>query len=421
MNPRTTARRNLFLLIGLIGITALVVFPSLAFSDTVQTAIVATVASDYSAGAHSVIDVDPVGGPRTTQNNLLATVSDIMVAAHENYFYRIERYMGDNVTKFDIAAPDTVVYQYSVLDSGDSESANVHAMVFASSEKAYLLRYGKSVAWIVNPSATTETEFKIGELDLSSYADDDGIPEMESGIIVDGILYITLQRLDRNNSWAQTNTAYVALIDTATDTEIDTGVSNSDGVKGIALQVRNPSALAYLEGNDTIYVQGAGNMYTYPAEYTGGIETIDPSSYATSLIVDDSETTGNISGMALVSVDKGYLISYAGWGNNTLFEFSPTTGTIADSPANENLVGKSIAGMQSGAYVDQNEMLWVCNQTDATVTILDTTDNSIDEAISTSLNPSMIAFTTEGSAGSGSGSDDGGGGCFIQTLLGDLF
>ena len=32
--------------------------------------------------------------------------------------------------------------------------------------------------WIVNPSATTSGEFKIGELDLSPYADSDGIPEM---------------------------------------------------------------------------------------------------------------------------------------------------------------------------------------------------------------------------------------------------
>ena len=134
--------------------------PVTAYSDTTQNAIIATAAADYSSGAHCIADVEPVGGPRTIQTNLLPTISDIMVAAYEDYFYRIERYQRDNITKFDIAAPDTPVYQYSVLDSGETGSANPHAMIFLNSEKAYLLRYGKAKAWIVNPSAETEAAFK---------------------------------------------------------------------------------------------------------------------------------------------------------------------------------------------------------------------------------------------------------------------
>ena len=391
---------------GILTIMAVLALPATVVGQTVQTAVVATVAADYSSGAHTVISVDPVGGPRSVQADLLPTISDIMVVAHENYFYRIERFQADNVTKFDIAAPGTPIYQYSVLDSGETGSANPHALIFVNAQKAYLLRYGKTTAWIVNPSATSADGFKIGELDLSAYADADGIPEMESGIIVNGKLYVTLQRLDRDNSWVPSNTAYVAVFDVATDTEIDTG--SEDGIKGIPLPVRNTGAIQYLTTTNTIYVQGAGDTGSSwsgrDPEYTGGIATIDPSSYATALLVDDGDAEdhpyGNFSGMAVVSANTGYFIAYAGWGDNTVYGFSPATGMVS-GPVHDDLTNKNIAGMQSGAYADQNGMLWVCDQTDAQIVVLDTRDNSIDEKIDTNLNPLMVAFaeTTQATDG----------------------
>ncbi len=420
MNHHLRRIRNPFIGAGLLIAIFTLCIPASALSEVVQTAVIATVAADYSSGAHSIVDVDPVGGPRNVQNDLLPTISDIMVAAYENHFYRLERYQGDNVTKFDIAAPDTLIYQYSVLDSGETDSANPHAMIFLNDQKAYVLRYGKTTAWIVNPSAASEAEFKIGELDLSDYADADGIPEMDNGIIVDGILYITLQRIDRDSGWVPSNPAYVALFDTATDTEIDTGVANTDGVKGILLPVKNPGAIQYLSANDTIYLQGVGDFGSSwsgrDPDYSGGIVTIDPSSYATAVLVDDGDDTdhpyGNISGMAIVSADKGYFIGYAGWGDNTVYGFSPTTGVVS-GVVNADLTGKNIAGMQSGAYADKNNMLWICNQTDAEVAVLDTADDTIDEKIATNLNPIMVVFTSQGSSGGGSGDDGDSSGCFI--------
>ncbi len=421
---------------GRVGMLVLMLSLCIPASALSQVAIVATSASDYTSGAHALVTVDPVGGPRTIQDNLLPTISDIGVAAYENYFYRIERFQADNITKFDVAAPSTPIYQYSVLDSGDTVTANPHAMIFVNDQKAYVLRYGKTKAWIVNPSAASAADFKTGELDLSAYADSDGIPEMDNGVIVDGVLYITLQRLDRNDNYAPSNTAYVALFDTATDAEIDTGITNTDGVIGIPLPVKNTSAIQYLAENDTIYVQGVGDYgsswSSRDPEYSGGIVTIDPATYATALLVDDGDDTdhpyGNISGMIIVSADKGYFIGYDGWGDNTLYGFSPTTGTVAGSVSSD-LTGKNIAGMQSGAYLDENDMLWVCNQTDSQLIILNTADDTIDETISTNLNPLMVAFASESDDddeddddsddGNNSGSvadDDDDGTCFIDTM-----
>lgn len=412
-----TTGRNVFIRTGLLITIIAVCLPASVFSKTLQTAVVATAAADYSSGAHATASVDPVGGPRIVENNLLPTISDIMVAAYGSHFYRLERYQRDNVTKFDIAAPTTPIYQYSLLDSGETGSANPHALIFVNAQKAYVLRYGKTKAWIVNPSATSEAQFKLGELDLGAYADVDGIPEMESGVIVNGKLYMVLQRMDQNNGWVPSNTAYVAVFDTTTDREIDTGIANSDGVKGIPLPVKNPGAIQYLSATNTIYLQGVGDYGSdwsgRDPDFSGGIITIDPATFATAMLVDDGDADnhpyGNISGMAVVAADKGYFVGYAGWGDNTVYGFSPTTGAVA-GPVHNHLAGKNIAGMQSGAYADQNNMLWICNQTDAQVVILNTADNTIDETITTNLDPLMVAFAETAQA------DDGG-----YTLAGDLW
>ncbi|MCD6352773.1 MAG: hypothetical protein J7M06_00985, partial [Proteobacteria bacterium] len=357
-----------------------------------QFAVVATVAADWSSGAHSLIPADK---PRIAQNNLLPTISDIGMAAYEKYFYRIELFMADNVTKFDINAPTTPIWQYSTL--GDDLSSNPYDLIFVSDTKAYLLRYDTTTAWVVNPSAASEAEFKIGELDLSAYGDADGLPEMNAGVIVRNKLFITMQRLDRTDNWIA-GTAYVAVFDTTTDTEIDTGFLGGGELMGISLPIKNPGTILYLADNDTLYVQGVGGFESswsgIPADYSGGIASIDPGNYETTMILDDGDDNdhpyGNISGLQIVSATKGYFIGYAGWGDNTLYSFDPSTGEVDGAVA--GLENKNISGMESGAYIDNNNMLWICNQTDAEVVLLDTGDDTIDERISTNLNPRKIVF-----------------------------
>ncbi len=391
-----------------------------------QTAVIATVAADYSSGAHSVVSVDPAGGPRTVQNNLVPTpISDITVAAHGDHFYRIERFQGDNVTKFSVAAPADPIWQFSTLDPGEEGTSNPNDLVFVDDRKAYLLRYGKTTAWIVNPSAADEAGFKIGELDLSAYADSDGIPEMNTGVVADGKLFITLQRLDRDNGFVPSNDGYVAVFDTATDTEIDTGTPNPEGLPGIRLPIRNLGAIQYLEENDSVYLQGVGDYGSSfsgrDPEYSGGIVRIDPVTYNVAMVVDDGDATdhpyGNISGMGIVSADKGYFVGYAGFGDNTLYAFDPTTGTVFGA-ANDQLAGKNITGMEAGAFPDANGMLWVSNATDARVVILNPADDTIDDTVSTGLNPTRIVFAGgEPAADEDSDGGGGGGGCFIDAAV----
>jgi len=380
--------------------------------ENAQTAVVAAVAPDYSSGAHSMIYVDPVGGPRTYYNDLSPTISDITVSAYGKYFYMLERMSQNNVTKYSIDDASQAVWQWST-QGDETTPSNPYDLVFASEKKAYLLRYGSNYAWIVNPSATAEADFKIGELDLSAYGFEGNVPNMHSGVIADGKLFITLQRLDA--AWAP-QTAYVAVFDVATNQEIDTGKGSGD-MLGIPLPVKNPGAIQYLSTEKIVYVQGVGSYW--PIEYSGGIAAINPSTYSVSTILDDGDEAshpyGLISGMAILSAQKGYFVGYAGWGDNTLYAFDPSSKEPVGT-AVSGLENKQIAGMESGVYFDKNNFLWVCNQTDARVDILNTSKDVIDESVPTDLNPSKVVFCQASSptppSPSGGDSD---GGCFIAS------
>jgi hypothetical protein len=75
-------------------------------------------------------------------------------------------------------------------------------------------------------------------------------------------------------------------------------------------------------------------------------------------------------------------------------------------------------------------MLWVCNQTDAEIDVLNTADDTIDEKISTNLNPLMVVFTSvddddddddDDDETPPANDDDDDSTCFIDTVFGGFF
>jgi hypothetical protein len=355
---------------------------------TRQVAIVATTAADYSSGAHAVITYDDTNG-YTSLNDLLPTDSDITIAAHGEYFYRIERaFAGNNITKFSIAEPQAPIWQYSTNDKASSVLSDPHDMVFVNDQKAYVLRYGDSKAWIVNPSAQSEDEFKIGELDLSAYAGADGVPDMDRGVIVGNRLYIALQRLD---NYEVTQNAYLAIFDTDTDQEIDANIAG-DSLKGIPLQTRNPTNLIYEPDSNSIYIQSSGSFF--PVEYTGGIEKLDLDTLTTTVILDDGDSVdhpyGLITKLAVVDKDVLYFVGYKNFTDNTLYRLVLPTASIT-----QTLVSSLVASQISYLATDADHNLWVSDAANATVHVIDTQNREQIDAVSTGLNPDRIVFVNQ--------------------------
>ena len=350
-------------------------------------AAVATIAPDFSSGAHALLGTDPDSGELVSQNDIAPTHSDITIAAGMGDIFRIERAQGGNVALFgagdDVTTPS---WQYSVTQGASAAQTNPTALIRVSETKAYIPLYNSDRILIVDPTATDEADFILGEIDFSAYDDGDGTPDVNNAVAIEDKLFVTVQRL---TNFEPSNTAYVAVIDTSTDTEIDTG--RDPMLNGIPLTVRNPNNdLVFLAGERSLYVQGVGKNFTSfidgsPPEFTGGVERINVDDYSSAVVVGDVDTRGHTSSMTVVSSTKGYLVA-GDFFSNTVYPFDPQTGDVgAAIPA---LTGLQIANVVTGP----NGNVWVSDTSNATVHLLDPATDSITDAVVTNLNPNEVVF-----------------------------
>ena len=348
---------------------------------THRTAIIATAAADFSSAEVELVDLD--AEILAASGGYHATVSDIGISVYGNDYYLLERFQSDRVGKVDLANPAQFIWRYAAVSDGDTGSANPYTLVFASNDKAYLLRYNSDTAWVVNPQATREEDFRIGSLDLSAYnPEGTSVPRMSSAIIVEGRLYIALQRLDAE--WLPTETAYIAVFDVATDTEIDTG-RGSDGLKGVPLISRNPENLSWHTGTG-ILVQSVGQFF--PQQPTGGIEQLSIDTLETRLVLDDTETTGLISDFS-ISGTQGFFIGYHGWGDTALYGLDINTGEVTGPLA--ELSGRDLRDIS----IAPDDHLWVADANPAAPGIHILDSNTLEKKIfiPTTLLPMQIEFS----------------------------
>lgn len=408
-----------------------------AYAEQAQHAIVTAVSGDGMKASYSWIQERKSGGSRLSEHNMMPTVGDIRAATHGQYYFIMEGGGLNRITCFDITNLDAPVWQYDAQAAEETGDARPWALLSINDHKAYLLRYGSSTAWIVDPLAPDEKDFKTGEIDLSAYDDGDGSPEMCCGAVANGKAFIALKRLDADG---MPQTAYLAVIDTATNASVNTG-KGEDGLPGIALSTKNPVSMQYLEKNDTIYVQGVGALAPQP-DYTGGIERIDPNTYKTQMILDDGDANahpyGYITGMAVISSTDGFFIGAQTESDNTLYHFNPETGDAEAVELNasdpEYLQNKQFAGLNGGIGQDKHKRLWLSNISNRAVEILITAPNQglysgdgrvqiPDDNAGRTMQPSQIVFcqepeiTEEDEAAKPSSSGDSGNFCFINTLL----
>lgn len=323
-------------------------------------------------------------------SNLSTGNSDYTISAFGKYFYLIGRNGIDQISKFSADKPNAAIEVFSTLDDADDSTSNPYDLIFASDDKAYLIRYGSDKLWIVNPEATTQVGFKIDEIDLSAYNTTDNNPNMAAGVIANGKLYIAMQRLEGYD--ATVNDSYIAVIDTATDNEIDTRAEGStEPFKGIKLETRNPGKIINKDG--LLLVQSIGSYNT--DTYIGGVEKIN-NDYSTTVLIDDNESTGLISDLTVVDAEKAYIAQYLGWGDNQLCSFNPTADNVQESVDCSIADTTAIKGTNiSGLTISPSGDLWV-SITDAAsprIEVIDPETNNIEQTIDQfAYNPGKVVF-----------------------------
>ena len=275
---------------------------------------------------------------------------------------------------WDVLDPDTfeIKKEYSVEASG-----NPYDIAVFSEERAYITRYGMAEMLIVDPFAGDS----LGTVDISDYAEEDGIPEMAGAEMRDGKVYAALQLLDQDNYWVPSGPGVVLVIDGETgkveETIEATGTNIYDGPR-------------YTDVFEQFLLTETGSF----TDFDGGIELLDPETNTVSgFIVTEEALGGTVTKGLIVSETKGYALI-----NNESFE----TKVVSFNPASGEKIDTVLDG-DGWLYVDialtpDGSELWVAAGSSAAepgIHIFDTSDDSetTDEPIDVGLPPAHICFT----------------------------
>jgi hypothetical protein len=168
-----------------------------------DVAVVTTVASDYSTGSIATVDVNTW----TSTDELFVTSSDPGVVAEDGWVFQINRYGYDSVRKYsagDWAAP--------LWEQSMGEFSNPHDVEICNGD-LFVSLYGANHMAVVD----MDTGASKGQVDLSEFADTDGVsPEASDIVEVDGKLYVGLQQMDTIPEWWVSEGGKVVEIDCAT-------------------------------------------------------------------------------------------------------------------------------------------------------------------------------------------------------------
>lgn len=333
--------------------------------------------TDFGSGAISTVEFGP---PRTAVNNRASVGSDAVVRWFGGQLYVVERFGLDNIRILD-PATFTVVRQFSV-----GNGSNPNDIYVVSPTKAYVTRYDKPDLWIVNPS----TGGFVGSISLVPFADHDGLPEMNRLTYHAGRLFVSCQRLNRDNFFSPTDSSLVVVIDTETDQVVDADPT-APGVQGILLPRTNPTTefATTPEGDFLLGCTGAYGVND------GGVARIDPRALtSTTVEVSEAQLGGDVNDVAVGPGASGVARAFC---------------VVSDPAFNTNLVSYQRSGAPTVATVfpgvgfvlgdvevNDRDEVWLCDRTGTGpgVRVFDAVTNAqlTANAIFTGLPPSDISF-----------------------------
>ncbi len=269
-------------------------------------------ATDFQTGGFATVSLDaPRAVDPVTPARQLG--SDPVPRTFAGGVYVINRSPGDNIQALDPGNGFATRWQCS---TGNGSNPQDFALLDAG--KAYVTLFSEPDLLVVNPSPSPDChDFVTGSIDLSAYADSDGVPEMDQMAIVNGILYVSLQRLD---NFVPTAPGAIVAVDTATDrvvNEFDLGAEDPFGnTKG--LTVRNGDLLV-----------GEVGMF---GVNDGGIERIAlPSGQSKGFVITEETLGGDINDFAVVSDHLAYAIVALPDFSTSVVAFDPATGTVTST------------------------------------------------------------------------------------------
>jgi hypothetical protein len=164
-------------------------------------AVVATTTTKFETGALAAVSDDGC-----VADTLSLTSGDAVVRATGDRLWVLNRTGGGGLLAY--AFGD---YQHPVLEVGGLQADNPHDIVEHDGQ-LFVSLYERNEVVVLDPA----TGDPIGTVDVSEHADADGLAEVDVLRVVDGQLYVSVQRLDRRaaGGWTPAGPGRLLQIDT---------------------------------------------------------------------------------------------------------------------------------------------------------------------------------------------------------------
>lgn len=240
------------------------------------------VTTDYQSGAYSAIRLSD-----------LATVDSIDIVHQDSMCrydpitglpYVIQRLGADAVAVIDPGDRWRVIAEYSV-----GPGSNPQDIAVVSADRAYVSLLGEDYLLVLHPADGTE----LGRVDLSAYADADGLPEASGLVFAGDRVYASVLRLEH---FQPINQSYLLEIDAA----------SGEIVAEHALSATPSGRLRYNQVLQQVVLVASGS-FSDPTD--GGIELFDPATGQLSgLVFTEEQFGGNVVDAVLASATVGFAV-----------------------------------------------------------------------------------------------------------------
>jgi hypothetical protein len=154
-----------------------------------QTGFSLSVSLDYQSGTLDAFDLLCPDNPK---KQIITSSGDAVLANWSEGIAIINRGSASYLQFIDS--------QFNLVKEVSLEQCNAHDMVEIGRKEFLLTCYDSAFIYYLD----LETGAAQPWLDLSTFADDDGIPEMDRAIVIDSNLYISMQMLDRHQQYKAT-------------------------------------------------------------------------------------------------------------------------------------------------------------------------------------------------------------------------
>ncbi len=162
------------------------------------TAVITTVASDYTTGAFATVDLDSW----TLSDELFVTSGDPAVSVSEGMVFQLNRYGYDSMRRYEPGDWTAPLWEVALEDLSNPYVARVCEGV------VFVALYDLGTIGVYDPDSGEE----LGTVDLSAFFDADSSgPEPSTLVPYGGKLYAGLERLDRDGGWVDAGGAVVEI------------------------------------------------------------------------------------------------------------------------------------------------------------------------------------------------------------------